>query len=107
MASIGYAAQLGAWLVSSRLRYFGPRALIEDNSVRSSGSLIVNGRIGYQASRQAVFALDIFNMFNRKVADIDYFYTSRLAGEPAAGVNDVHTHPAEPRMARLTMTLLY
>ncbi len=107
VASIGYAAQLGAWSASSRLRYFGPRALIEDNSVRSSGSLIVNGRIGYQAGKQVSFALDIFNLFNRKVSDIDYFYTSRLAGEPAAGIDDVHTHPAEPRMARLTMILNY
>jgi hypothetical protein len=31
-----------------RLRYFGPRPLVEDNSVRSSSSTLVNGRIGYK-----------------------------------------------------------
>ncbi|CAG0953070.1 Metal-pseudopaline receptor CntO [Methylophilaceae bacterium] len=106
-ASIGYAAQRGPWSVSSRLRYLGPRALIEDNSVRSGSSVIVNSRIGYQFSRKVGLALDIFNLFNRKVADIDYYYASRLPGEPADGVEDIHTHPAEPRMASLTMTLAY
>jgi hypothetical protein len=39
-----------------------------------------------------------------KVSDIDYFYTSRLPGEPAGGVDDIHTHPAEPREFRLSIT---
>ena len=33
----------------------------------------------------------------------DYYYASRLPGEPAAGVNDVHTHPAEPRSTRVSV----
>lgn len=107
-ASIGITTQFANnWQASSRLRYFGPRALIEDNSVKSSGSLLVNARLGYQASPQWNIALDVFNLFNRKVSDIDYFYTSRLQGEPLVGVHDVHTHPAEPRMARLTATFNY
>jgi len=35
------------------------------------------------------------------VSDIDYFDASRLPGEPADGLEDVHTHPALPRSARL------
>ena len=35
------------------------------------------------------------------VSDIDYFYASRLPGEPADGVEDIHTHPALPRSARI------
>ena len=30
-------------------------------------------------------------------SDIDYFYVSRLPGEPTAGIGDVHTHPTLPR----------
>jgi len=45
--------------------------------------------------------LELFNMFDAEVADIDYFYVSRLPGEPADGVEDVHTHPALPRSARV------
>ena len=33
----------------------------------------------------------------------DYFYTSRLPGEPAAGVGDRHFHPVEPLAVRLTL----
>ncbi len=108
MASIGVAAEheLG-WFGSARLRYFGPRPLIEDNSVRSNGSMLVNGRLGYHYDKKTTIALDVLNMFDRKVSDIDYFYTSRLQGEPAAGVDDIHTHPAEPRTLRLTVTLDY
>ena len=38
-----------------------------------------------------------------KASDIDYFYTSRLPGEPAEGVDDIHFHPVLPRTARLNL----
>jgi hypothetical protein len=41
---------------------------------------------------------------NAADSDSDYFYASRLLGEPAGGVNDIHFHPALPRTARLTLT---
>ena len=49
------------------------------------------------------FVVDSFNPFNNKASDIDYFYTSRLQGEDAAGVNDIHSHPALPRSARISV----
>ena len=30
------------------------------------------------------------NLFDAEVSDIDYFYASRLPGEPAEGVKDTH-----------------
>ena len=33
-----------------------------------------------------------------------YFYTSRLRGEPNEGVDDIHTHPNDPRAVRFTVT---
>ena len=45
--------------------------------------------------------MDVFNVFDAKVSDVDYYYASRLPGEPAGGVEDIHTHPAEPRSARM------
>jgi hypothetical protein len=45
--------------------------------------------------------LEAFNLFDADVSDIDYFYTSRLPGEPQEGVEDVHLHPALPRSARI------
>lgn len=36
--------------------------------------------------------------------DIEYNYTSRLPGEPLAGVDDVHLHPAEPCTLPISLT---
>jgi outer membrane receptor protein involved in Fe transport len=87
---------------SLRWRYFGPRALIEDNSVRSQATSLVNLQAGYAVARNAKLAFDVFNLFNAPDSDIDYFYTSRLAGEPAAGIEGIHTHPTLPRSARVS-----
>jgi hypothetical protein len=43
----------------------------------------------------------VFNLFDAKESDSDYYYTSRLPGEPPNGVNDIHLHPTLPRTARL------
>ncbi|MEJ7746834.1 MAG: hypothetical protein WKF61_08795 [Luteimonas sp.] len=37
-------------------------------------------------------------------SDIDYFYASRLAGEPEEGIEDIHFHPFEPRALRLSLS---
>ncbi len=95
---------LGAWSASVFLRYFGPRPLVEDNSVRSSSSTIVNAQVGYRFDRRTKLALEVYNLFDREVDDIAYYYTSRLAGEPAAGIDDIHFHPAEKRSFRVTLT---
>jgi hypothetical protein len=47
--------------------------------------------------------VDAFNLFNTQASQVDYYYTSRLPGEPLAGVNDVHFHPVEPLAARFTV----
>ncbi len=93
---------------SLRLRHFGPRPLVEDASVRSRGHIDLERRdrlspLGHaraSSSRATTCSTPT-------VADIDYFYTSRLPGEPAEGVDDVHTHPAIPRTARLSLQLSF
>jgi outer membrane receptor protein involved in Fe transport len=93
---------VGNYFGGLRLRYFGPRPLIEDDSVRSHSSSLLNARAGYHFANGLDLRLDVFNLLNRQVSDIDYFYASRLPGEPAQGVDDVHFHPAESRSTRLT-----
>jgi hypothetical protein len=88
---------------SLRLRYFGPRPLIEDNSVRSKSTTLVNLEAGYTYKRLRA-QLDVLNLFDSKDHDIDYFYVSRLPGEPLDGVADVHFHPVEPRTVRFYLT---
>jgi hypothetical protein len=88
---------------SLRVRYFAPRPLIEDNSVRSQSTTLVNLQAGYKY-KNLVAQLDVLNLFNSKDHDIDYFYASRLPGEPPEGVNDIHFHPVEPRTVRFYLT---
>jgi hypothetical protein len=45
------------------------------------------------------------NLFNAKMSDIDYYFASRLPGEPLGGVDDIHFHPAVPRTARLGLVV--
>ncbi|MFN7983272.1 MAG: TonB-dependent receptor [Vicinamibacterales bacterium] len=90
---------------STRLRYFGPRPLIEDNSVRSSATGLVNAEAGMKVRRNVRLSLDLFNVLNAQDSDVDYFYTSRLPGEPLGGVDDIHLHPTLPRTARLTLSV--
>lgn len=63
-------------------------------------------RTAYIASPALELAFEVFNLLDRAVKDIEYFYESRLAGEPAP-VADVHLHPAEPRNVRGTLKLLF
>jgi outer membrane receptor protein involved in Fe transport len=86
---------------SVRWRYFGPRPLIEDNSVRSVATSLVNLQAGYAIAKHVTLAADVFNLLNAADSDIDYFYVSRLPGEPPGGVDDIHTHPTLPRTARI------
>ena len=95
---------LGRWFGALQFRYFGPRPLIEDNSVRSASTATFNGRVGYKISPRIRVDLEGFNLTNRKASAIDYYYTSRLPGEPAAGVNDIHFHPIESRSFRVTLS---
>jgi outer membrane receptor protein involved in Fe transport len=90
---------------SVRLRYFGPRALIEDNTVASKATSLVNLEGGYRLSKNVKLLVDIFNLFNADDSDIDYYYASRLPGEPLDGLNDIHLHPTLPRTARLNLVI--
>ncbi|MYN05521.1 TonB-dependent receptor [Pseudoduganella sp. DS3] len=93
----------GPWSGALRLRWFGPRPLVEDNSVRSKASATLNGRLAYKLDARTTLELEGFNLANRKVSAIDYFYESRLRGEDAARA-DVHFHPIEARSFRASLS---
>ncbi|MGK5011749.1 TonB-dependent receptor [Janthinobacterium sp. MDB2-8] len=97
----------GPWSGAFQLRYFGPRPLIEDNSVRSASTTLAYARLAYQLNGKTRIALDVFNLFDKRASDIDYYYASRLPGEAADGVSDRHFHPVEPRSARLTLSYAF
>ena len=103
VASIALTVRdFGPWSASAQWRYLGSGALIEDNSVRSHASLTTNLRVSRKLGRDSELTLDVFNLFDRKANDIEYFYESQLPTETAP-VADKHVHPAEPRTLRLTL----
>lgn len=107
VVSGGIHADLGhGFGTSARLRYFGSAPLIEDGSVRSEPTTLLNLG-GYWTRSRVHIAIDLLNAFNAKDADISYFYASRLPGEPADGVEDRHTHPVEPLQLRATVKLAF
>lgn len=89
-----------------RTRYFGPRPLTEDNSIRSAYTSLCNMTIGYQTQKFRA-SVDFLNLFDSKDHDIDYYYTSRLPGEPAGGVDDLHFHPVEPLNVRFNAAWMF
>jgi outer membrane receptor protein involved in Fe transport len=105
VASVALAIDhVGPYYGALQWRYFGPRPLIEDNSVRSHSTSTLNGRIGIKINPRMRFELEGFNLTNRKDSAIDYFYESRLANEPlGSSTPDIHFHPIESRSFRLTM----
>jgi outer membrane receptor protein involved in Fe transport len=108
VGSLGLATDRDRFLFGSvRMRHLGARPLVEDGSVRSRATTLVNTGGGIRLSKRAALVVDVFNLFDARASDIDYFYTSRLPGEPLAGIDDLHTHPAVPRTVRIGLTLSY
>ncbi len=83
-----------------RLRHFGAYPLIEHNSVRATATTLLNAEVGYLFAKGIRLRVSLLNLANARDADIQYYYASRLQGEPAEGVDDVHFHPVEPRQVR-------
>jgi len=50
--------------------------------VRSQKSLIFNARAGHKFDNGLRLQLDVLNPFNAQTNQIEYFYVSRLPGEP-------------------------
>lgn len=90
---------------SLRVRHFGSAPLIEDNSVRSEPTTLVNAGLAYEIGRFTI-DLDVFNLLGSDAKDISYFYESQLAGE-AAPVEGLHYHPVEPFTVRLGLRIKY
>ncbi|HSN70622.1 MAG TPA: TonB-dependent receptor [Steroidobacteraceae bacterium] len=94
------------WFGGARLRYFGEAPLIEDGSVRSDSTTLLNLEAGYHFTDNLSAYLTVFNVFDAEDNDITYFYESQLPGEPAP-VEDIHFHPVEPRTVRATVTFRF
>lgn len=104
VASLGLAIDHpSGWFGGARFRHFGRAALIENNSVRSAPTTLVNVELGYAFWNRYKVSAAIYNVFDSDDRDITYFYESQLANE-SAPVEDIHFHPVEPRTFRVTLS---
>ena len=102
-AGVGYEPVGDGPLAALRLRHFGTYPLVEDNSVRANAHSLVNLNVGYRLG-SARLDVSVLNLLDEEHSDVQYWFASRLAGEPAGGVEDVHFHPAEPRQLRVALS---
>lgn len=98
----------GPWSGSVQWRRLGPHALTDGPPVpRDGGYAEWNLEAGYELRtgllRGWKAQVGIFNLFNSRSQAADYYYTTRLPGEPADGVAGFQSHPLEPRSARITI----
>ena len=61
---------------------------------------MVNLRAAWTPKPFEVF-VDLLNIFDTDKKDIEYYYASRLQGEPLDGVEGIHSRAMEPRMIRV------
>ncbi len=107
VASLGVTVKdLGPWSGTVHARYFGPRPLVEDNNQRSQSSVVFSARASYKVDAKTSVNFDVFNLFNRKSNDIEYYYLSQRC-PTCAPEKDIHFPPAEPRTVRLAMVARY
>ena len=100
---LGLSALFPEWNAAARLRYLGPHALIEDNSVRGESTLLVNLRAAWTPQSFEGWEIygELLNALDSKAHDIDYFYETRLPGEPPEGVAGRNSRIVEPRQVRV------
>ncbi len=100
-----HVSDLGRFSTGARIKTFGPRALIEDNSVRSKASTLLSAQLDYRFANGLKLGFEALNLLDSKSSDIDYYYGSRLRGEAAGGVDDIHFHPVEPFTLRASLSV--
>jgi outer membrane receptor protein involved in Fe transport len=96
---------LGHWSGGLQWRRLGTHHLSDGDAYpKDNGYSEFNLDVSYALSAHWKFGVSVFNLFDSKDEAADYYYTSRLPGEPAEGVTGFQVHPLEPRSARFTVT---
>jgi outer membrane receptor protein involved in Fe transport len=107
VASVGLAVDHpSGWFGGARFRHFGAAPLIEDDSVRSKPTTLVNLEVGRRFFERYKVSAALYNVFDSEDSDITYYYESQLPGE-SAPVADIHFHPVEPRTLRFTLSATF
>jgi hypothetical protein len=123
VASVGVTlGEPTGWFAGLRYRYFGVRALTEDNAFRSPALGVLNATIGYRFDNGWLVQLEGFNLTDSRSDQISFAYGSFLRTDSlfnacypvsgatrvpatvcANGVMDRVLHPVEPVAVRMTI----
>ena len=97
--------KLGPWTGGLQWRRLGTHSLDDGHKYPlDQGYSEWNLEVGYRLPHGFKVQIAIFNLFDTHDAAADYYYASRLPGEPASGITGFQTHPLEPRAARFSLT---
>lgn len=106
-ASAGVAVVLDPWEASIRVRHLGPSPLLEDNSIRDSGSTVFNARAAWKGKRVEIYG-EVLNVLGSRDKDIAYYYESYIPAYDAGGPVDGRlSRVVEPRTVRLGAKLTF
>ncbi|NDV90422.1 TonB-dependent receptor [Alteromonas sp. 345S023] len=89
-----------------RARYLSSRTVDSFDKISPPSSFLLNTQLAY-TKESWTLGLEVLNLLNSDAHDIDYYYASRLTGEPEEGVENLHYHPVEPRTVRLSLVFSY
>ncbi len=103
---LGVATDFDRWNASLRIRHLGPHPLTEDYSAKGSATTLVNLRTAYSVGSWQ-FSVELLNALDSKAHDVDYFYVTRLPGEPAEGIEGFNSKIVEPRQFRLGIKAVF
>ena len=97
------------WILTTQLRHIGSAALVEDNSVRSNSSTLINFKARRNFENNQSVHIDLLNAFNRKFYDISYYAANQLRTTQNGTLitAPLQVHPGEPRSVRLTYAVKY
>ena len=90
------------WSASLFVSSLDSRQMLEDDSARRKSSSFVNARLSRNLSERTRVSLDVFNVFDHRAGNVDYFSTTRVWAQPGAGDNFLF-NPAEPRGFRIKL----
>ena len=90
------------WSASLFVSSFGREQAVESDSPRGKASSFVNGRLSRNLSKKTRVTFDVFNVFDKRLGNVDYFGTTRVWNQPGAGDNFL-SNPLEPRGFRVKL----
>lgn len=99
---------LGPWFGGGQWRKLGAYPINDGSELpQAKGYSEINLDLGYKLSPHLKLQVNLYNLLDSHAYASEYFYTSRLPGEPADGVPGFQVHPLEPRSARFTVTATF